>query len=158
MDGRSSGNFNRRAFSLIELLLVVAILAIFAAITAPRYAASLNRFRAEAAARRIAYDLSFAQSRARSMSAARTITFNVSGNSYQLTGEADLTSPTNTYSVNLAADPYFVSITTLSFGGNPSVTFNGYGVPNTAGYVQIGVGGLTKQISIDADSGATTIQ
>ena len=92
------------------------------------------------------------------MSAARTITFNVSGNSYQLTGEADLTSPTNTYSVNLAADPYFVSITTLSFGGNPSVTFNGYGVPNTAGYVQIGVGGLTKQISIDADSGATTIQ
>ncbi|MEA3368682.1 MAG: prepilin-type N-terminal cleavage/methylation domain-containing protein, partial [Planctomycetota bacterium] len=48
---RSHGTATRRAFSLLEVVLVLVIIAIAAAIAVPRHAAALARYRAETGAR-----------------------------------------------------------------------------------------------------------
>ena len=148
----------RRAFSLIELMLVVAIMAVFAAMAAPRYTDALYRYRADAAARRIAADLTMAQSKARSLATSRSVVFSISGKSYQIPNETDLNLSGGAYSVNLGSAPYYVAIGTVSFNGNASVTFNGYGVPNNAGSVQVTAGNVVRTISIDSASGVVTVQ
>src|SRR5262245_733888 len=134
----------RRGFTLIEVLLVVAIIAVFAALAIPRYSNAVHRYRADAAARRINADIAFAQSRARTAGASRSIVFNVGGSSYQIPSEKDLNRSLNTYTVNLAANPYYVSISTVNFSGGASITFNGYGVPDTSGSVQIRAGNVLR--------------
>jgi len=56
------------AFSLLELLIVMVIIGVAAAIAVPRFAAAGDRYTSEVAARRLAMDLRFAQQSARSTS------------------------------------------------------------------------------------------
>src|SRR5204863_23675 len=57
---------SRRAFSLIEITLVLMVMGVLAALAVPRYASALARYRADAAARRIVADLDLARTTARS--------------------------------------------------------------------------------------------
>ena len=144
---------------------MLAIVGVIAAMAAPRYTDALSRYRMDLAARRIADDLSLAQSRARSSSSSRTITFSVDTNSYQLPLERDLNLASSSYSVRLADDPYCVTLTKVNVGinGGPnvktlSITFNGYGVPSTAATIAINCGSYQRKVLIDGDSGTTSIQ
>src|SRR3954469_15575051 len=74
------------AFSLFELLFVIAIIAIIAAMAMPKYGRSVARYRAQCAARRVAADLMFARSAAKAASAERVVTFNAVAGSYTLSG------------------------------------------------------------------------
>src|SRR5438309_4389160 len=95
-----------RAFSLIELCLVIAIIAVVSAIALPRYSNGIYNYRALVAAKRVAADLQMAQTRARMSSASRVVTFTLSSSSYQIAGEADLKSAGSTYTVALTESPY----------------------------------------------------
>ena len=64
----------RRGFTLLELVLVVAILGVVAAIAAPRYGNAIQNYRANAAAQRLRADLEYARARAKSTSSSRTVT------------------------------------------------------------------------------------
>jgi prepilin-type N-terminal cleavage/methylation domain-containing protein len=145
-------------FSLVELVLVLLVIAIMSAIAAPRYGDALARFRADAAARRVANDLALVQARARSTGTSCAMNFDVSGNRYQLPAENDLKRSGTTYTVDLAGDPYYASVGTVVFGATTAVTFNGFGVPSNAGYVRLSVGKAVRTISIDADNGVATVQ
>ena len=54
----------RRAHTMIELVIVLIVLGIVAAIAIPMHLDSLSRFRVQAAARRVAADLEFARRKA----------------------------------------------------------------------------------------------
>lgn len=155
---RRQSTSSQRGFSLIELLLVVAIMGIVAAMAAPRYGEALNRYRADATARRIAADITMAQARARTTSSSRTIVFDTDSSTYKMAGEKDLAVSTNTYSVDLSASPYFAKLSRVGFGGNTTLSFNGYGVPSGSGSILISVGATTRTVSIDADSAIPTVQ
>src|SRR5947209_10986433 len=64
-----------RAYSLVELVLVLVTLAIMWGIAAPRYANSMSRYRAEAAARRIASDFALARAQAKQTSTNVVVVF-----------------------------------------------------------------------------------
>ena len=148
----------QRAFTLLELILVLAIITVLAAIAVPRYTAAQQNFRADAAARRLVADLGLARSRARSQSNSQTVVFNLASSQYQMPGVADLKDPAKTYTVLLGAAPYQARLVSVDFGGTSQVTFDGYGMPNCGGTVVISAGGVQRTVVLDANSGKANVQ
>ncbi len=154
----SSPSLSRRAFSLLELVLILAIVAVVAAIAAPRYASSLANYRVEAAAQRIIRDLGVARAEARSGSTNITVTFDVASNNYGIAGVASLESASASANLTLSDAPYYAQLLNASFGLDEIVTFDGYGVPDSGGTVVVGVGGVTRTIGLDTQTGLADIQ
>jgi prepilin-type N-terminal cleavage/methylation domain-containing protein len=147
-----------KGFSLMELVLVLAIIAVISAIVMPRYTSSLARYRADLAARRIASDLSLAQSRARALSTSQTVTFAPSSGAYKINSMPDPDRPAQVFVIDLTTDPYRATLDSATFGTGSSVTFNGFGMPDNSGTVMLHVGAVKKTVSVDADSGVATWQ
>jgi len=144
----------------VELVVVILILAIVAAAAVPRYADNLMRARVDAAARRIVADLTAAQARAKATSSSQTVTFVVppQGSQYQIVGMKDPDHPGAAYVVDLAASPYQVSLSSVNLGGDTTLVYNGYGVPDSAGAIVVQAGNYTKTITIDPSTGIAKIQ
>lgn len=145
-------------FSLVEVVMVLAIVAILALIAAPRYARALTQYRAEAAARRIVGDLELARAAARSSSSSRQVAFNTSTDRYELVGvTATQAAGSGAYVVRLAEEPYGVDLLTASFGGSATLEFNGYGLPVAGGSITLRVGDRVRTITVSA-AGQVTVQ
>jgi len=144
-------------FSLLELILVVAIMAVFAAIAAPRYGRATGRYRLDLAARRVAADLRLAQASAKAASASRTVVFAAATDSYQLTGVSAPDGKTGDYTVALSAEPYRVDLTVSGFNNTSQVIFSGWGLPNFAGTLTVAIGSQQKTITVDGTTGQVSI-
>lgn len=147
-----------RGLTLVELVMVIALTGIIAAIAMPRYGAALSRYRADLAAKRIVADLALAQHRARIAGASRTAVFNLAAHSYQLTSIPDFKKPNIDYSVNLTQTPYVAALTSVNLGGDATITFNGYGTPDSGGTITLTSGSAQRSITVDPITGAATIQ
>jgi len=145
-------------FSLVELSLTLAIMAILAAVAAPRYASAVAHYRADLAARRIAADFGAAASNARNTSHSQSVVFDRANGTYQIAGMKELDSSATNYLISLAADPYLVTIGTVNFGGTTTVTFNPFGQPDNAGSVTVSAGGVTKTITLDGATGNASVR
>jgi type II secretory pathway pseudopilin PulG len=141
------------------MVIVVLVLGILAAAAVPKYADALVRMRLDAAARRIAADLATAQARARATSSSQAVTFTLppAGSRYEIAGMSDPDRPAATYAVNLAEAPYQVTLGTVDLGGNASLIYNGYGVPNGGATIVIQAGKYARKITIDPDTGIAAI-
>lgn len=144
--------------TLLELMLVLALMAIIAAIAAPRYAASIARYRVDMAARRIVEDLAFAQSTAKATSSARTVIFSVENNKYLMPGLSGLDAVPGDYTVKLSEPPYEAKLTSANLGGDSQITFNGWGAPDSGGTVVLTVGSGQRTVTVDSVSGKATVQ
>jgi prepilin-type N-terminal cleavage/methylation domain-containing protein len=147
----------RRGYTLVELAVVAAIVAVFAAIALPRMAGNLRNQRLNAAARRVVSDLSLAATRARTSSATRTVTFDLTAGTYTIPQETPLSKTSGSYSVSLAGDPYRVTLSDANFNSSTTATFDGYGKPASGGYVKVTVDGITRTVTLD-DSGKAVMQ
>jgi prepilin-type N-terminal cleavage/methylation domain-containing protein len=146
------------AFSLLELVMVVAILVVAAAIAAPRYAQATARYQARVAARRIAEDLALAARSARTAGAARTVTFSAPGSVYTIAGLPDLRNPATDYRVDLSVDPYRAKVSSASFAaGGPVVVFDGYGTADSDGTIAVQVGTAACTVVFSAVTGKATV-
>ena len=147
-----------QGFSLIELVTVVIIIGILASMAIPRFANFTGRQRADAAARRIAVDLSLAQGRAGSSSRSQTVDFNVAGNSYRLIGIPDPDRPGVEYVVSLSDEPYQAELISADFGSDAQVVFDGYGTPDSGGTVIVQWGTIQKTVVLDVNTGKASVQ
>jgi prepilin-type N-terminal cleavage/methylation domain-containing protein len=143
----------RRAFSLIELVIVLVIVGVASAIALPRYGQSLSRSRVEALAQRISADMQSAGDTARAQSASYHVQFAPASNRYRLAaGPAGAGgSIPGQRIVNVAQDPYACEILNADFASATGVTFDGYGRPSAIGHVTIGCGRHYRRVSIDAN-------
>ena len=84
-----------------------------------------------------AHDLQLAQRAARASGSTTTVAFDTANHVYQLTG-VDALDGSGVYGVNLQDAPYQSTLVTAAFGaGNNTLTFNGWGVPDTNGVVVV---------------------
>jgi hypothetical protein len=75
---------------------------------------------------------------------------------YTLSGMDSMERSGAAYEVNVGAEPYVVQITWVGFGGDATVVFNGYGVPDSDGHVVVESGSQARTISLNAE-GRTSI-
>ncbi|MBI4717858.1 MAG: prepilin-type N-terminal cleavage/methylation domain-containing protein [Planctomycetes bacterium] len=143
------------AFTLIEMLLVMVLIAILSSMAVAQYGRFVARQRVEAASRRIVADLKYAQKQARSTSAAQEVQFDLVKSSYTLVGMADPDHAVGNYMVRLSRDPYQARLMSADFGGDASVIYNGHGVPDSGGTITVKVGNLSKTITLTGNGGRT---
>ncbi len=135
---RGSSSSPRRAFSLLELVIVLGILVTLSAIAVPKYARSLARYRTEAAARRIKAELTLARRTAK-----------ISG--------ASLTVDAFEYQAILSEAPYQATIISADFDGDQTVVFDPYGIPDNGGSVVVQVGATQRVVVVDGDTGRSEV-
>jgi type II secretory pathway pseudopilin PulG len=142
---------------LLEILLVLAIVAIFTAMAAPRYGRACGRYRADLAARRIMADLRLAQSSAKAASSSRTVSFSMATDQYQLSNVPALDGASANYTVVLSAPPYEADLTNVSFSDS-QVTFDGWGLPDQGGTVVLSTGAEQRTVVVEAVTGRISLQ
>ncbi|HED00198.1 MAG TPA: prepilin-type N-terminal cleavage/methylation domain-containing protein [Proteobacteria bacterium] len=134
---------DHRGFTLTELMIVVALTAILAAIAYPQMGSMINTYRLNGAARAVWSDLQNAKMTAIKTNQSITVTFdNTTTHSYPRPND-----PRGPFTRNLANDYPGV---TISYTGGSSLSFNSRGmVPvGDVGTVKVTLAGRTKKFTI----------
>lgn len=133
----------RRGFSLVELLLVIAIVSVIGAVAIPRFAQATSNHRLEAAADRLIADLQLARTRARVASQEVVVSFDLADHQYSLTGAGG-----DKVGVDLSEAPYEVKIARIVLRSGNSITFNAFGVPQQTGVIFLTDGSNTQAVTL----------
>ena len=153
-----SARHRNRSFTLIDLVMAMAVIVIVAAIATPRYANALTRYRAEAAARRVAADLALTRQTAKSTSSSRTVDFDDSDDSYTIPNVRELDTAGTMYRVQLQDSPYQAQIVSVDLGGDWQIIFDGFGIPDSGGFVIVQAGDYQYTVVVDPETGAVEVQ
>lgn len=147
----------RHAFSLLEPLLALAIIATLAGIAVPRFGMATIRYQANLAAHRVVSDLELARSTAKAESISKLVEFQPAQNSYVLYNTIPLDG-VGEYIVELSERPYGADLISAEFTAGHLIQFDGWGLPNSGGTVILSVGSEQRTIVVDAETGKASIQ
>lgn len=156
-DGHLPFGRRKRAFTLVEGIVVIVIVGVLATISLPRFAGFYSHRRIQLVARKIAADLAYAQHLARLKGTTQSVSFKVEANTYELIGVQDPDRPGQRYQVTLSDEPYVAKMTSADFSGEAVVAFDLYGVPNSGGTIVVGRGSHGLILTIDAETGEVTV-
>lgn len=143
----------RRGVTMMDLVVSILITAILAAVAAPRLAHAVSSYRIQALTERMLSDLKMAQETARSTGQKETVTFDVASNQYSMSSITALDSSEAVYSLNVTKYPYSASLTSALFSGQSTITFNGYGFPDSGGVIELASGSETRTINVNGATG-----
>jgi len=146
---------SRRAFTFIELVIVLMTMAILTAVAAPKFFDSLLFHRIESAARRVKADLELARAQARLTSTNQIVTF--TNSTYTISNTKSLDNPSVIYTVDLKTSPYLLDSATANFSNLTKVAFDGYGTPTSGGTVVLVIKSHTCTVTLNGTTGDVTI-
>ena len=152
---------NRVGFTLVELMVVIIILAIVAAVTVPGLSSGKD-FQALSAARMLMADLQYAQDLAVTQQGDVTVTFDADADSYTLSNASGpLVHPMTKadYTVAFGAMHGFQSVRLAAvFGGTDSqVTFDVTGSPDQGGTITLLAGSHQYTLTVEEGTGLVNV-
>ena len=164
---------SEKGFSLVELIIVVTIMGILAWVAYPRLTAT-TEIKIDAAARRVAADLRYAQNRAIGTRVVHGLLFDAAAESYKVfaptpaTPAVDPADRARSLAVDFTRRPEFKGVTIVSaaFGATPGVKFDYFGVPRdtagtdiaATGRVVLACGALLDTIEVTPGTGKVTVR
>ncbi|MBN1844387.1 MAG: GspH/FimT family pseudopilin [Sedimentisphaerales bacterium] len=134
-----------RAFSYVELCMVMTIIAVFAAVAVLSYSHGTDGPGLQAAAQRLAADLSRVRDGARRARQSYTLSFDANQCRYQAVGLSGVLGPQD-LSCALTDRPYQVDSMELQLSGQTQIQFDAYGKADPAGQIVLRRG--RQQISV----------
>lgn len=152
---------NRRAYTLIEIVITLLIIGILSALVAPRVADMMVTSRVRAAAGLVVADIEYARQWAMTRGTTQAVVFSPSTASYELTGLKNRDRPDQPYVVKLTASPYEAALASAAFGSSGTgltLTFNRFGRPDYGGSLVVTAGTKQRTILVDGVSGKATVQ
>lgn len=147
-------NNHNRGFSTLELVMVVSIVGVTAAIAIPRVNSSLQRTKIERAASMLAADLNRVRENAKAYGLEQTVSF--SGSTYTITTVTASGSKTKT--VDLTKQPVESKVQIARTSGVTVVKFNAYGVPDQQFVIGICNNGTWRMVTVSAGSGEIAVR
>jgi prepilin-type N-terminal cleavage/methylation domain-containing protein len=142
------------AFTLLEVVTVVVILGLLAAMAVPRFAGATSGRRVEGAAMRLAAELNAVRLAAYTRSASATVTFTISKKRVVFSPYET----TNERLIRFGDEPYRLDLLTVDFGGDAVLIYDGWGVPDSGGTVTMQVGDYSRDVLVNAQTGEATVQ
>ena len=139
-----------RAFTLMELVVVLSTIAVLAAVAVPRYQRSVTRYRIQLASQRLARDIDWVRFQARAQSTSYTFTVNKTAETWTL-GPTE--TPIGTRVVDITDDPYRCQVGSTNLVTS-KVTFDAWGMPDQIGNRVRLINGHWRQ---DVTIGVTTV-
>jgi len=149
---RSSSTGERRAFSLIELVVVMGIIGIVTVIAIPTMSGSSSHHRAEAARRRLMADLDLVRAQAGAASEHRGVRINAASESYEFMVPDD-PSPRSVRRVGLSDPGIGAEIGGVALPDDDTIWFDGFGVAAAPAEVRVGTGRAWWRVTVDAGTG-----
>lgn len=146
-----------QAHTLMELMIVITVITILAAVGIPLISNSLDEQIALAAADRIRNDIEWARERANSVSAKQTLMFNPGLNTYSWPGMEDPDHPGTPYIVDLSSEQYAAELLSVDFGGDWNVVFDVHRRADSDGQVVVQVGNAKKTITLNGTTGKVSV-
>ncbi len=157
--GESTATRGRQhpAFTFLELLCVLIVLGIIAAMAVPRYANAIAQNRASAAARRITTDLALAQRHAKFTGTQQKVHFDPALDKYYIEGMSDPDHPSLLYQVFVGDEPYNTAIVSADFDGDSDIIFDEFGLTGSGGTIVIQIGDYRKELTVAQQTGRVTV-
>ena len=152
----ASDSRRRRAFTLVELVIVIVIVSITAAIAIPRLSGASIRYRVDAAVQQVLSDVNITAADANRTSQTRSILFDAASESYTLIDQASLNNPAVDQTVNLSHEPYNVNVLGVNFDGDSQLDISGHGLVLEDGELTLAAGRQGRRIVFTG--GASSIQ
>lgn len=153
-----AGSSRPRAFTLIELVIVLVIVAIASAVAIPRFASASSRYRVDAAVQQIIADVSLTAAFANNASAAHTIRFEPADDRYVLVNQPSPANPATDKSIELGLEPFGVNLLQVSFGSDTEAVLSGHGLLTESGQLTVAVGREARRIVFTRGSTNATVQ